>query len=150
MDRQCNPDPVGRFAKDKASRDNNGGCRLRYRSPRDRHFQFAEAMRLTARHSRSHFTFKLFERHRPSSKSQAVIWNFCGGWSLRFGTFTCNHFNPLKSNSAFVFVASRFSINFSIASIGGSAAMVLRRFCTRSHSSGWYNKSSRRVAESNG
>jgi hypothetical protein len=47
-----------------------------------------------------------------------------------------DHFNPLNSNSAFVFVASRFSINFSIASIGGSAAMVLRSICTRSHSSG--------------
>ncbi len=49
---------------------------------------------------------------------------------------TCNHFNPLKSNSALVLVASRFSINFSIASIGGSAAIVLRNNCTRSHSSG--------------
>src|SRR5919106_1422048 len=57
-----------------------------------------------------------------------------------FSAFVLRHFhrhlNPLKSSSAFVFVASRFSISFSIASIGGSAAMVLRRFCTRSHSSG--------------
>ena len=47
-----------------------------------------------------------------------------------------DHFNPLRSSSAFVFVACRFSINFSIASIGGSAAMALRRIFTRSHSSG--------------
>src|SRR4051812_29084137 len=38
----------------------------------------------------------------------------------------CDHLNPLRSNSAFVLVASRFSINFSIASMGGSAAMVFR------------------------
>src|SRR3954462_1953555 len=46
------------------------------------------------------------------------------------------HLRPLSSNSALVFVASKFSINFSIASIGGKAAMVLRNNCTRSHSSG--------------
>jgi hypothetical protein len=48
-----------------------------------------------------------------------------------------DHFNPLRSSSAFVLVTCRFSINFSIASIGGSAAMALRRTFTRSHSSGW-------------
>ena len=47
-----------------------------------------------------------------------------------------DHFNPLKSSSALVFVACRFSISLSIASIGGSAAIALRRTCTRSHSSG--------------
>ena len=47
-----------------------------------------------------------------------------------------DHFNPLRSSSAFVFVALRLSISFSIASIGGSAAMALRSTCTRSHSSG--------------
>ena len=48
-----------------------------------------------------------------------------------------NHLNPLSSNSAFVVVAFKLSISFSIASIGGSAAMALRKSCTRSHSSGW-------------
>src|SRR2546421_11117 len=47
-----------------------------------------------------------------------------------------SHFSPLNSNSAFVFVASKFEISVSIASIGGSAAMALRNTCTRSHSSG--------------
>src|SRR5215813_14037626 len=44
--------------------------------------------------------------------------------------------NPLKSNSALVLVACRLSISFSIASRGGSAAIVLRSISTRSHSSG--------------
>ena len=48
----------------------------------------------------------------------------------------CNHRSPLKSNSAFVLVTCKLSINFSIASIGGRAAMVFRNSCTRSHSSG--------------
>src|SRR5205085_127755 len=47
-----------------------------------------------------------------------------------------DHFNPLSSNSAFVFVAFMFSMSFSIASMGGRAAIVLRSSCTRSHSSG--------------
>ena len=38
-----------------------------------------------------------------------------------------DHFNPLSSNSALVFVAFKLSINFSIASIGGSAAIALRK-----------------------
>ena len=38
-----------------------------------------------------------------------------------------DHRSPLKSSSALVLVASRFSINFSIASIGGSAAIVFRK-----------------------
>src|SRR5262245_28666264 len=44
--------------------------------------------------------------------------------------------NPLRSNSALVLVACRLSINFSIASKGGSADIVLRNISTRSHSSG--------------
>src|SRR5581483_3776726 len=44
--------------------------------------------------------------------------------------------NPLKSNSALVLVACRLSINFSIASRGGRAAIVFRSINTRSHSSG--------------
>ena len=47
-----------------------------------------------------------------------------------------DHLNPLSSSSAFVFVAFKLSISFSIASIGGSAAMALRSNWTRSHSSG--------------
>ena len=47
-----------------------------------------------------------------------------------------DHFRPLNNNSAFVLVAFMLSINFSIASIGGSAAIAFRNNCTRSHSSG--------------
>ena len=44
-----------------------------------------------------------------------------GAWNLEL------YLNPLSNNSALVFVACRLSISFSIASIGGSAAIVLRK-----------------------
>ena len=47
-----------------------------------------------------------------------------------------DHFSPPRSSSALVFVLFRLSINFSIASIGGIAAIAFRKSCTRSHSSG--------------
>src|SRR5215469_12906187 len=56
--------------------------------------------------------------------------------ALPHSSFSHDHFSPLNSNSAFVFVACKFEISVSIASIGGSAAIVLRNTCTRSHSSG--------------
>ena len=48
-----------------------------------------------------------------------------------------DHLRPASKSSALLLVACRFLINISIASSGGSAAIVLRNNCTRSHSSGW-------------
>ena len=48
-----------------------------------------------------------------------------------------DHRRPASRSSALLLVACRFLINNSIASRGGSAAIVLRSNCTRSHSSGW-------------
>jgi len=47
-----------------------------------------------------------------------------------------NHRRPASRSSALLLVACRFLINSSIASSGGSAAIVFRNTWIRSHSSG--------------
>src|ERR1700737_743925 len=71
-----------------------------------------------------------FQKRERACSQHFEIWSFensleLGIWVLDFRS----HLSPLKSSSALVLVASKFSINFSIASIGGSAAMVLRNNC---------------------
>ena len=127
------------FAAGRASRDSSEDCPLRCRAQRDRLIEVVEAAREAATRSRSRFAKPVLchsERSRGISKYFRNI-KRC----LHFGRHDrisnpLSHLSPLSNSSALVLVACRLSINFSIASIGGSAAIALRNCWTRSHSSG--------------